>query len=66
VFLARGARRVAEPTHLDLAPTTVHPMALARAVDSMWNGEMQELACVAALALAVLRINADTVSAGRS
>ena len=66
VFLARGAKRVAEPIQLDLAPTTVHPMALARAVDSMWNGEMRELACVAALALAVLRINADTVSAGRS
>jgi ADP-ribose pyrophosphatase len=66
VFLARGARRVADPVHLDLAPTTVRVVALARAVDSMWKGEMHELACVAALALAVLRINAETVSAGRA
>jgi ADP-ribose pyrophosphatase len=65
VFLARGARSVGEPVHLDLAPTTVHLVALARAVDLMWNGEMHELACVTALALAVLRINAETVSAGR-
>ena len=66
VFLARGAKRVGEPVHLDLAPTTVRLVAPARAVDSMWNGEMHELAIVAALALAVLRINAETVSAGRA
>src|SRR6266851_2073382 len=64
VFLARGARRVADPVHVDLAPTTVDVVALDRAVDSMWNGEMRELACVAALALAVIRINAESVSAG--
>lgn len=63
-FLARGARRVADPVHMDLAPTTVDVVALERAVDSMWNGGMRELACVAALALAVIRINAETVSAG--
>ena len=65
VFLARGARRVADPTQEDLAPTTVHPVPLARAVDSMWNGEIHELASVSALALAVLRINAETASARR-
>jgi ADP-ribose pyrophosphatase len=66
VFLARGARRVADPVHLDLAATTVHLVALPRAVDSMRNGNMHELASAAALALAMLRINAETVSAGRT
>jgi ADP-ribose pyrophosphatase len=66
VFLARGARRVGDPVHLDLAPTTVQLVALEGAVGSMWNGEMQELACAAALALAVIRINAETISAGRA
>jgi ADP-ribose pyrophosphatase len=66
VFLARGARHVAEPLHLDLAPTTVHVVALERALDSMWGGEMHELASAAALALAVIRINAETVPAGKA
>jgi ADP-ribose pyrophosphatase len=66
VFLARGARRVADPVHVDLAPTTVDVVPLDLAVESMWHGAMRELACVAALALAVLRINAETVSAGRA
>jgi ADP-ribose pyrophosphatase len=65
VFLARGAKRVADPIQLDLAPTSVHLVAVARAVDSIWKAEMSELACVAALALAVIRINAETESAGR-
>jgi ADP-ribose pyrophosphatase len=66
VFLARGATRVGEPLHVDLAETTVHLVALERAVDSMWKGEMHELASAAALALAVIRINAETVPAGRA
>jgi ADP-ribose pyrophosphatase len=66
VFLARGARKVADPLHVDLALTTVHLLPLERAVDSMWNGDMAELACAAALALAVIRINTETVSAGRA
>lgn len=66
VFLARGAKRVSDPVQLDLAPTTVRLVPLARAVESMWNAKMSELACVAALALAVIRINADSVSAGRA
>jgi ADP-ribose pyrophosphatase len=66
VFLARGARRVADPLNVDLAAATVHLVTLGRAVDSMWKGEMNELASVAALALAVIRINSETVSAGRS
>jgi ADP-ribose pyrophosphatase len=65
VFLARGAKRVADPIQKDLAPTTVHLVGLERAVESIWHAEMSELACVAALALAVIRINAETGSAGR-
>jgi len=63
-FLARGARRIAEPVAVDLAPTTVHVVALADAVDSMWSGGMRELASAAALALAVLRINSETTPVG--
>lgn len=66
VFLARGAKRVGEPVHLDLAETTVQLVTLDGAVDSLWNGDMRELACAAALALAVIRINAETISAGRA
>ena len=66
VFLARGARRVGDPVHLDLAATTVDVVAIDRAIDSMWKGDMQELACAAALALAVIRIDAETISAGRA
>jgi ADP-ribose pyrophosphatase len=66
VFLARGARRVGDPVHLDLATTTVHLVTLERAVDSMWKGDMHELASAAALALAVIRINAETIPAGRA
>jgi len=60
VFLARGAKRVAEPVAMDLAPATVHLVALDRAVDAMWKGEVHELASASALALAVLRINSET------
>lgn len=66
VFLARGCTRAGEPSKLDLAETTVHVVPLGRAVDSMWKGEMRELASVSALALAVIRINAEPVSAGRA
>jgi ADP-ribose pyrophosphatase len=66
VFLARGCKRMAEPTQVDLAETTVHVVPLGRAVDSMWNGDMRELASASALALAMLRINAEPVSAGRA
>ena len=66
VFLARGATRVGDPVHVDLAATTVHLVPLERAVESLWHGDMRELACVAALALAVIRINAETMSAGRA
>ncbi len=65
-FMARGCTRVAEPVQLDLAETTVHVVPLERAVDSMWKGDMRELASASALALAVLRINAEPVSAGRA
>ncbi len=66
VFLARGCTRVAAPVQLDLAETTVHVVPLGSAVDSMWKGNMRELASASALALAVLRINAEPVSAGRA
>lgn len=65
VLLARGATRVGDPMHVDLAPTTVRLVALPQAIDLMWKAEMSELACVAALALAVIRINAEPESAGR-
>jgi ADP-ribose pyrophosphatase len=66
VFLARGATRVSDPLHVDLAETTVQLLVLDKAIESMWRGEMQELACASALALAVLRINADTVSVSKA
>lgn len=66
VFLARGARRVADPINVDLAETTVHLVEIGEAVDSMWKGDMHELASAAALALAVIRIKAETVPAGRA
>lgn len=66
VYLARGARQVAEPLQVDLAATTVQLMPLDEAVDSMWHGDIHELPSAAALALAVIRINSETVSAGRA
>ena len=66
VFLARGARRVAEPVDMDLAPITVRLVAVEEAVNSMWRGEIHELASAAALALAVLRINSETAPLGES
>ena len=64
VFLARGAKRVAEPIAVDLAPATVELAALDAAVDAMWSGDIQELASAAGLALAVLRINSETAPVG--
>lgn len=66
VFLARGARRVAEPVAVDLAPTTVHIVAVESALDSMWKGHMSELASASALALAVLRINSPINPVGEA
>jgi ADP-ribose diphosphatase len=66
MFLARGAVRVGDPVQLDLAATTVHLVKLKSAVDSMWGGDIRELASAAALALAVIRINAETVAAGNA
>lgn len=66
VFLARGATRVADPLNVDLAETTVHLVEIDQAVDLMWKGDIHELASAAALALAVIRINAETVPAGRA
>jgi ADP-ribose pyrophosphatase len=65
-FLARGCRRVSDPMQLDLAEATVHLVPLDQAVDSMWKGNMRELASASTLALALLRISAEPVSAGRA
>jgi len=66
VFLARGAKRVADPVEVDLAPTTVRLMPVEDAVDTMWKGGVGELASAAALALAVLRINSEITPLGES
>jgi len=66
VFLARRAKRVAEPVAVDLAPTTVHLLALDEAVDAMWKGDVHELASAAALGLAVLRIKSESNPLGEA
>ena len=59
VFLARGARRVAEPSSKDLAPVTVGLVPLVEAREQVSRGEVRELASVSAMALALLKINAE-------
>lgn len=55
VFLATGARHVAEPTADDLAESTVELMTTDEAVQKVWRGDVSELASAAGLALALLR-----------
>jgi ADP-ribose pyrophosphatase len=62
VFLARGARRVAEPASADLAPATVGLVPLEAARDQMLRGDVKELASACALALALLKINSEADS----
>lgn len=55
VFLATGARRVAEPASHDLAEATVHLLTVDQATEALFNGEISELASAAGLALALLQ-----------
>jgi ADP-ribose pyrophosphatase len=55
VFLATGARRVAEPTSDDLAEAAVQLLTVEEATDSLANGEISELATAAGLALAFMK-----------
>jgi ADP-ribose pyrophosphatase len=57
VFLATGAKQVAEPTTDDLAEATVHLMTLEEAAEAMWRGEISELASAAGIAIAFLSRN---------
>ncbi|HSS59912.1 MAG TPA: NUDIX hydrolase [Candidatus Limnocylindrales bacterium] len=55
VFLATGARRVAEPTSDDLAEATVQLLTVDEASEALSNGEISELATAAGLAIAFLK-----------
>lgn len=57
MFMARGARRVAEPASSDLASISVNVLGLEQATKQMWRGDIGELACASALAMALLRIS---------
>lgn len=62
-FLARRSDRVAEPTGADLAPISVELLSLERASSRLWRGDMPELACASALAMALVKINSESHSA---
>jgi ADP-ribose pyrophosphatase len=64
VFLARGARRVAEPASKDLAPVEVGLLPIADARDRLLRGDVGELASACALALAFLKISGEAESPG--
>ena len=55
VFLATGARRVAEPKSDDLAEATVQLLTVEQASEALSNGEISELPTAAGLALAFLK-----------
>ncbi len=57
VFIATGARRVAEPTSDDLAEAAVQLLTLEEASEALRNGDISELATAAGLALALLSRN---------
>jgi ADP-ribose diphosphatase len=59
VFLATGARRVAEPASDDLAEATVQLLTLEEASKALWNGEISELATAAGLGLALFSRRSD-------
>jgi ADP-ribose pyrophosphatase len=65
VHLARGANRVAAPQTSDLAAISVELLSLGQAASRMWRGDMAELACASALALALVKINTESHSATR-
>lgn len=55
VFVATGARKVAQPDSDDLAEATVELLTVQQARDALFNGEISELATAAGLALAFLK-----------
>jgi len=57
VFLATGARQVAEPSSDDLAEATVQLLTVEQASEALSNGEISELATAAGLAVAFLKRN---------
>lgn len=57
VFLARGARRVAEPSSTDLAPATVSLISLEEAQEQLARGQIKDMPSACGMALALLRIN---------
>lgn len=59
-YLARGARHVAEPDASDLAPISIELMGLEEAAGRLWRGDMAELACASALAMALVKIDAES------
>jgi ADP-ribose pyrophosphatase len=59
VFLATGARRVAEPASDDLAEATVQLLSVEEASKALWNGEISELATAAGLGLALFSRGSD-------
>jgi ADP-ribose pyrophosphatase len=55
VFVATGARRVADPASHDLAETAVELMTTEDAIEKLWRGDISELPSAAGLALALLK-----------
>jgi ADP-ribose pyrophosphatase len=55
VFVATGARRVADPASHDLAKTAVELMTTEDAIENLWRGDISELPSAAGLALALLK-----------
>ena len=60
VFMATGARRVAEVSGNDLAPASVQSVTVEEAAERLRRGDISELASASALALAFLRINTES------
>ncbi len=61
-FIARGAGKVGEPDSADLAEMSVQTLSLDDAAARMWRGEMGELACASALAMALLKVDSESRS----
>jgi ADP-ribose pyrophosphatase len=59
LYLARGARKIAEPDHGDLEETEVHLVPLSEIADALRNGAVISLSSAAAISLALSRITDD-------
>lgn len=64
LFLARGARRVAEPNSGDLERATVECFSLADLLQAAERGDIGDIPNAAALGLAALRIGGVRLSSG--